>query len=342
MQFKPLLVSDVHHFSTLDVYNGYVSGFTELGVEFQTAPMHELINSFSIDFSFGLMYSKAMNVENDFSHILFVSGLSVPEWIFRSKYSKKIGLISTDDPHASKVLLDKKQYIDYYFTNEKKLEDKDNDIYYLPTATSNHLPVCNKQDVPAKYRFDVVFIGTVYKDRIAPLETICNYCQEHDLTVKIIGPLLKTPKDSIIRKYAIEGIISNDDTKLFYRGSNIVINIDRNVNWNPNEDEGNTLLTDVGEPYSVNPRIYEISGCKTIQLYVNARQEAKDLFGDGIYYCGYDSIKEGLDKIINENEDVINNKVEKCYNIVIKNHTYKHRANRLLNYIKIGEMKNVN
>lgn len=335
-----LLVSDVHHFSTLDVYTGYKEAFDKLlPGSYDTAELHSLTGlsslvSFTREGALGMMLTKLLRKDNNFTHVLFVSGLCIPSWVWESCYDKKVGVIACDDPHASKYIMEYKQHIHYWFTNEKKMEDKDNNIFYIPTATSSKLPVISKDEVPNEFKYDVVFIGTVYDDRIPVLEQACEYCESKNLSISIIGPLLKTPTNSIIRKYGKDGIINNDQTKMFYRGSNVVINIDRNINWNPNESDGNSLLLDVGEPYSMNPRAYEIAGCRTAQLFVNPRQEVADVFGDNVYTCGYDDIKEGLDKVFNDSHGVVLNKVNNCYNIVKDSHFYLHRASRVLNIIK--------
>jgi hypothetical protein len=333
INMKLLLISDVHHFSTYDCFVGYREALTKLEIPFEYIDLSELQRWYSGDMAWGLVLAKMLNKENAYTDVLFISGILTPEWILASKYDKRVGIIGLDDPHAGIITMNKMKYLDYYFTNCKKMEDKEKKIYYLPTATSYNLPICSKSDIPEAYRSNICFIGTVYNDRIKPLEDICEYAKEKNLIVKIIGPLLNTPKDSIIRKNAQEGIVNNHVAKLVYRGSDIVLNIDRNIKWNPIEKEGNSTLIDVGVPYSTNPRVYEIAGCRTTQLYINPREEVKDIFGDNIYYCGYDNVKEGLDKILNENEDVILEKVNNCFNIVKEKHTYLNRSETLMSYI---------
>lgn len=330
---KILLVSDPHHFSVYDNFVGYKEAFSKLNISFDVADITEVLKFYSAEFSWGLILSKMLNKDNGYTHVLFVSGLLVPDWILKSKYDKKIGIIGLDDPHASKVLLSKKEYLDYYFSNEKKLSEKYDDIFYLPTATSHVLPSINKNDLPLDYRCDISFVGTVYDDRIKPLEDICKYAEQNNLIIKIVGPLLKTPLNSIIRKYAKEGILNNQETKLLYKGSKVVINLDRNINWNPTEEKGNSTLEDVGEAYSLNPRAYEIAGCKAIQLFINPRKEAIDIFQDNIYVCSEENITKELDKIFKEKEEVLEKKIEKCFDIIRKEHTYVNRAKLMLEYI---------
>lgn len=336
---KILLVSDAHHFSTKDVYNGYINAFKPIlkskNISFDYINMFDLYNFYNSDKAWGLTMAKMLNKECDFTHVLFISGVLIPSWLFKSKYDKKIGIISTDDPHSSKLLMKNKQYIDYWFTNEKKIEDINNNIFYVPTATDTIFPNVSKETVPPQYRCHLSFVGTLYDDRIKPLEDICNFCEEKRLVLKIVGPLLNTPKDSIIRKYANDLVINNYETKLLYSGSDIVINLDRNVNWHPYNKNGNPDLINVGEPYSGNPRMYEIAGCKSLQLFINARQEVKDIFGDNVFYCNENNIKEELINIFeNETEESKLEKIINCFSIVMKEHTYEQRANKILNILE--------
>jgi len=334
---KILLVSDIHHFSTLDIYNGYDEALRSLNINYEVVPVHELVNQnsihhFSLEGAYGLTLAKLLNKANNFTHCLCISGLTLPEWFMMSMYDKKLCILASDDPHASKILNDKKTYINYWFSNEKNMVGEK--IFYLPTATSSFLPTVSKSEISDKYKSDIVFVGTIYKDREKPLEEICQYCEEKELKIKIIGPLLKTKKDSIIRKYADHKILNNKDTKLYYRGATVTINIDRNVNWNPTEEYGNSLLIDVGEPYSINPRAYEIAGCRSIQLYINPRKEAKDIFEDNIYYANNNNIIEILNNIFNEKKDILLNKINNCFNIVTKQHTYINRTKTLIKILE--------
>jgi hypothetical protein len=333
MSQKILLISDPHHFSTKDMFDGYCEAFKHLNVCYDTIPIHQLINPkqvamFSLEGAYGIALAKLLNKRNQYTHCLVISGLTLPEWFIESMYHIKLGIIASDDPHASKILEKKVKYLDYWFSNCKKLNGEK--IYYLPTATSSFLPQVSLKDIPEKYKNDIVFVGTVYDNRIKPLEEICQYAEQKNLKVKIIGPLLRTSKDSIIRKYAEEKILENKETKLYYRGSKISINIDRDIQWNATEKEGNSLLIDIGEPYSINPRVYEIAGCRTTQLYINPRQEAIDIFGDNIYYSSYQNIKNVLENIFSEKQNILTNKINNCFNIVIKDHTYIQRSKKLL------------
>jgi hypothetical protein len=212
--------------------------------------------------------------------------------------------------------------------------DEKNRIYYLPTASHHVAPAMDKSELAPEFRNDVVFIGTVYDDRIKPLEDICKFCEKNKLSVKIIGPLLKASDNEILKKYAINGVVSNQYAKLMYRGARIVINIDRNVKWNPFEATGNSILADEVTPYSSNPRVYEIALCRATQLFINPRQEVCDIFKDNIFYCGYDNVEGGMDKILNSSKSKIKEKADSCFDIANKDHTYINRTLTLIEYLR--------
>lgn len=331
---KILLVSDEHHFSAHDIFNSYVDAFKHLRIEHDVANLAELLRFYSPEMAWGLVMAKILNEDGGFTHVLFCSGMQVPDWLLKSKYTKKYGILAFDDPHASKITVGKKKYLDYYFTNEKTMADEKNKMYYLPTATHHIVPAMDKSELAPEFRNDVVFIGTVYDDRIKPLEDACRFCEKNNLSIKIIGPLLKATDNEIIKKHAINGVVANQYAKLMYRGARIVINIDRNVKWNPFETSGNSILMNEVEPYSSNPRAYEISACKATQLFINPRQEVKDLFGNSVFYCGYDNIEEGLSKIIATSKSKIKEKADACYTIINKDHTYINRTLSLIEYIR--------
>lgn len=340
---KILLVSDVHHFSTLDVYKGYVEAFKKLKIDFEVCEIHSLVKMSSIlgmttDGAFGMCMAKMLNKENGFTHILFISGLQVPTWLLKSKYDKKVGVIALDDPHASKTLLNNKKYIDYYFTNEKTFEDINANILYVPTATSSNLPSEDKEKLVDEFKYDVLFVGTVYENRIKPLENIAKYCKTNKLKMGIIGPLINVSRGSTINDYSLNGILPNDQAKLAYSGSRIVLNIDRDVNWSCMEKDGNSELVFTGEePYSINPRAYEIAGCRSTQLYINPRQEAYDIFGDNIYYSNYDNCVDVVDEILHTDKSLLDNKIEESFKVIKDNHLYINRATKILDFITIKE-----
>lgn len=338
-----LLVSDFHHFSTKEIFDGYVNGFKKAGIKFDVAQAHDLRGGFFNDeMTWAIVLAKMLRADNAFTHILFVSGFSIPDWVLASKYDKKFGLIAVDDPHSSLKTLNKKKYFDFYFTNEKTLEDQTNGIYYVPTASGVQVPSCTKEEVPEQYRSDVVFVGTVYPNRVEPLETIAGYCKDKGLKFKCVGPSQWIPRDSELYKCFDPNVISETKAKLLYRGAKVVINLDRDVNWKSDNPKYNSLLVKRDEePYSLNPRTYEIALCRSPQLFVDPRQEAIDIFGENAFYCknNKDSIYSKMDEVLNLSKTDLRNKLKFCYETVITEHTYDNRAKQIIEILNEREKK---
>ena len=152
---KILLVSDRSLYSTSDVYTGYHQAFLEQAehseIEYEPFPVHEYLKQHNFDIVMCMLLSKALITYNQFTHILFVCGTSIPDYIYRTlyHYRKNIGIIATDDPHSTKKLLGIMGYIKYWFTNEKAIYEKLNERYpqlaYLPVAASPYVPIFNSR-----------------------------------------------------------------------------------------------------------------------------------------------------------------------------------------------------
>jgi hypothetical protein len=336
---KILLVSDIHPFSTKDVFDGYIDGFKSLNVPFETFEYHNIAKFFTQDIVNSLLLSKILSKENEFTHVLFVAGQCIPKWVFESKYDKKMGVIATDDPHCTIGLLHESSHvIDYYFSNELEIAKMNDAITYLPTAASRTITKENMEVGNDKYKSDMCFIGSVYPSRVPILEACIAWCEKNNKTIKIIGPVEArgisgipfVPEDSIIRKVAESRLIDNLEAHKYYANSKACINLDRDINWNPMVLQGNPNLLEC-DPYSGNPRMYELALCKATQLYIGTRQEPLDIFGDSIFHCNDATLLDftlSILFVMGENE--INKMKQNAYDIVLKNHTYTHRAAKII------------
>lgn len=331
-----MLVSDIHHFSTLDVYNGYKRALKRTGVSHVNFEYHDFSVDFSKERSCDIMLSNIHKSTNGITHVLFVSGMAIPEWVLSSCGNKKVGIIALDDPHNTMNLLEKTKYCDWYFTNERKVANEELGRFYVPTASESIVPSFNH--ITDEYKNDVVFIGTIYPDRLPILEKAVSWCETHGKKIRIIGPgsgLGTVPELGDSHKFIIT---DNITTKKYYVGSKITLNIDRNIEWNTQYDIGNPDLFPIeGEAYSCNPRFYEIALCKSTQLYINPREEAFDLFGEDFYYGTNDDIEAKLEEIFSTEETVLQEKKDRCYKKVVESHLYENRLERILNVINQGE-----
>ena len=329
---KVLLVSDDHHFSTREIYDGYTEGLRALGIDFEPFDVSQLHSYYNENITYSLLHSKAMIKVNGFTHIVIIGGSRVPEWLWDSFHSRlKVCVISVDDPHSSMILFKHKHNIDYYFTNEKTMASDDANMYYLPTAT-RHL----MEDVPVDdgYKSDVLFIGTLYPNRVEALIPVVEYCEENKLSLKIIGNALGELPESIVKCFT-PAVTTVEEAKKYYNKARITLNIARDINWSPTLNP-NSNLFDAGSPaYSLNPGAYEIASSRALQTFLRAREESKELFGDSAYYANDDSeTKNILDEVINTTEEIIKEKRQKAFNVIMGEHTYVHRARKLIDVLE--------
>lgn len=338
-----LLVADTHSFSTVDVYNGYCNAMRQLNINFDFFPTHEWLKLYSKDITIDLLISKILSKADDFTHVLFVNGLEIPEYVYRSKYDKKFGIIATDDPHSSIPNIEKAHNFDYYFSNEKTCADT-NMVYgktcYLPTAATNTIKMPNGE-LPDEYKSDVCFIGSVYPNRAKILEEIGKYCEEKSLKFNLRGHLQLIRHDSPLHLYGKQESVPNWKTMWYYMGARVCINLFRPPWWSPRvkfPQENPWLFKTGRDNYSLNPRSYEIAIAKTLQI-TEDRPERWDVFGGNVMTA--DTPKEWvetLDYALNDlNKDKHDEMVEACYEKVLKNHTYLNRVATLINFIKEQE-----
>jgi len=328
-----LLVSDLDHFATRNVFEDYLIAFKKAGVDVHPFRMWEITKTLSMKVMYSLLFSDIMIKSNGITHVLFVTGTNVPKDIVESlRDDIKVGVIGTDDPHSSKYVMDVfNNKLDYYFTNEKKMDRYDERFHYVPIGTSSRIPT----EISDKHLSDLCFIGSVYPNRIPMLERAVHWALKNGKKPLVLGPLNAVPEGSIIRSIGIDTIVNNIQAMQYMAGARVSINMDRDVHWNPQAAEGNHMLLDVGEPLSCNPRTYEIPLNRSIQLYINHRKEAVDIFGDSIFTADESNLEEVLQTIFDSTSHHLEELKNRAYNIAL-NHTYDKRVTKILEVITKG------
>jgi spore maturation protein CgeB len=88
----------------------------------------------------------------------------------------------------------------------------------------------------------------------------------------------------------------------------------------------------------MNPRAYEIALCQALQLYIDARQEAHDIFGDNIIYSDSENITKALTYIFKEMiKEEESKKIYECFERVKNGHLYLFRAQKIVDCLNQGE-----
>ena len=159
------------------------------------------------------------------------------------------------------------------FTNER-LSARREGWYYLPHAYDPeiHRPV-DAGDLP---RCDVLFVGTLWPERVAFFEAIdwtgitlqmhgtWPDVQHDDTAKRHVLELAATAAASPIRRYFSPGCVRNEEIAGYYAAATMVVNVHRT---DPDAE-------------SLNPRCYEVPACGTL-LVTDGRRELGQVFRPG-------------------------------------------------------------
>jgi len=364
MNKKILLVSDRSKFSTKDVYVGYCNALTDLDVNsqhtsshgymslyppvthFDYYPLHDYLSLYSADTCFCQIIAKALIPENRITHVLFISGIEIPCYVYETldTHGIKVGVIATDDPHSSMPIYeDRKKYLKYWFSNEKTLAHSGNTIcHYLPMAASNHVPLFDKGEVPEKYKSDVLFIGSAYPNRIPYLEVAARWCKSAGKRFVFAGITSYVAPDSVLNECKVCGPIDNQETLKYLQGAKCTINISRDIAWHPYLPYNARLWHTT--PYSANPRMYEAAICKCLQVVYDDRPEYREWLGDdAVYFQEKSDLVNAIRYICEDMEDASRDTiVNRVYDKVLSEGCYIHRAMKMLSIIRTVDNKEVN
>lgn len=339
---KILLVSDATKFALTDIYYGYTHALKQLKIPYETFPYHHFRDIASDNVCYHVMHSTALMKSKNFSHVFFIGGLNIPSYIFESLYDVKSVVISSEDPHSFDPMKNRLDHIDYYFSNERTVGNskKYKNTYYCPTAGSSH--ECGKfplEILEEKYHSDILFLGAIYPNRRKLLESIIPLVKKHNLNFKICGHVQYLPKKSPLWEYVFDArTVPHIETVKYYNGAKIVLNILRDIRWNPRtKSEKNPYNRSRFKAESLNPRAYEVPLCQSFMLLEDSRPEAREIFNRN--EVGFFSDEETLNKRIRyyllgrgskKREEIAFN----AYKKVAQNHTYINRFLTIKNILK--------
>jgi len=286
------------------------------------------------------------------THIMFIGGLNVPEFLLESLYHLKTIVVATEDPHSFDPNKNRRlPLIDYYFTNERSigLSGKYKNVYYCATAGNPH--ECAKMPlemIDKKYHSDILFLGAMYPNRKRLLESILPLVQKHNLNFKICGHIKQyLPKSSPLWDYVFDArTIPHHETVQYYNGAKVVLNILRDIKWNPRTKSGKNPYNRSKFPAeSLNPRAYEVPLCQAFMLLEDSRSEATDIFTKkevGFFSDEHTLINKLRYYLIGPGRLKRENMTFSAYKKVAEQHTYNHRLKFILDTIKEKENKTTN
>lgn len=236
-----------------------------------------------------------------------------------------------DDPYHSDVTIGIAPHYDYVFTLEKSCvslyrELGCSQVHYLPFAVNPDYIRPTFAD--ASYETDICFIGSAFWNRVAIFDEIAAYLSGKKL--KIVGYWWERLNNYTLLKPNIHGIwISPEETFKHYSRAKIMINIHRS-----REDPTHNSNSQQISTQSVNPRMFEISACGTLQL-TDVREELQEQYTPGYDIATFSSPDELVSNIEyyltheNERREMAWRGLRKTMN----NHTFRNRLSKLLDIV---------
>lgn len=339
---KVLLIADSTHFALTDIYYGYMYALEKLKIKFESFPWHHLRELLLDKHCYSIMHSTALIKENGFTHVFFIGGLNIPDFILNNLYHLKSVVIATEDPHSSSPMLNRLDKINYYFTNERSIANSGryDNVYYCPTAGSTH--ECGKiprEYIEEKYQSDVLFLGALYPNRVKLMESIIPLVEKYNLNFKICGHTHYMKKKSPLWKYVFEsGTIPHNETVKYYNGAKTILNMYRDIGWNPRTvTKRNPYNRKKFPAESLNPRAYEVPLCQSFMVIEDIRPESRDIFNEDevAFFSDEKSLQKRLRYyLVGRGKSKREQMAFKAYRKVAENHTYIHRLQTIMKVIE--------
>lgn len=233
-----------------------------------------------------------------------------------------------DDPYFTEYTLALANHYDYVFTHELSCIP-----YYEAAGCAHvsHLPLgvdirlYSPAEAPPAYQYDICFIGNAFWNRVALFDELAPYLKGK--RVMIGGSYWdRLGRLDVLRPFIREGWIVPEETKLYYNGAKLVINLHRPAEQGLDNHNAANL-----PGRSINPRTYEIAACGALQI-TDIREDL------GCYYRpGYDietfsspmELQEKLDYYLAHHEERAQMAWKSLWTTRMR-HSYTDRISRLL------------
>ncbi len=181
-----------------------------------------------------------------------------------------------------------------------------------------HAPVTLTPEEEKTYRCDISFAGAGYYNRIKMLKGLTDY------NLKIWGVNWNEPE---LLPHVVEGNrgFNTEEYMKIVAGSKINLNLHSSVIHEGVDPEAD----------AINPRVFEIASAGGFQL-CDPCKGLENLFDTQTEIPTYKDLKTLREKIdyFLQHEDERKQIAENARQRALKEHTYKHRANQMLDYIK--------
>lgn len=238
----------------------------------------------------------------------------------------------TDDPYWTDGTISIAPHYDYVFTLELSCvsfyqELGCQKVHYLPLAMDPN--VYRPQRVDTSYHKDICFIGSAFWNRVSFFDQIASYLSDKKVMISGIWWDRMNNYSLLKNKIRLGVWMSPEDTARYYNGSKIVINLHRSY-----ENDGYNGNSRNIPAFSPNPRLFEISGCGTLQL-TDLRADIGRFYTPDYDIATYSSPEELIQKIEyylsheNERREIALRALARTMN----EHTYRKRLIQLLKTI---------
>ncbi|MDF2721379.1 MAG: spore maturation protein cgeB, partial [Paenibacillus sp.] len=236
-----------------------------------------------------------------------------------------------DDPYHSDTTAVIAPHYDFVFTLEASCVP----LYrQLGCVHTYHLPFAVNPDfmrhvrTEPEFKHDICFIGSAFWNRAVFFDEIAGYLAGKN--IKIIGWWWDRMRNYKLLADKIEGVwLSPEETAKQYSAAKLVINLHRSAeDATHNSNSRNLPAT------AVNPRLFEINACATLQL-VDNRPELSSLYAPGIEIATFTTPDELVHKIeyYLSHEQERREMVKRSLLKTVTEHTYPKRLERLLRIV---------
>lgn len=269
---------------------------------------------------------------------IFVSTPLAANYRALKKYKhRRVIIYETEGLYECRNTVDNISYTDYFVTVDKKAIEyfkkfntkEDCQFYHMPLGFSPD--VYKFQNVKEDYKSDVVLAGAIFDRRRKVIDDL--YDLQTQITFRVISPTDWVGR--IIRPQAIQYLhkthVDVKELAKYYSGSKIILCVNRD--FYP-ANNSNLRSTTPG-------RVFQEAACRRMVMVDNTRPELFEYFEDGKEIVSFDPDKpeELREKILyylnrdEEREAIAHN----GYVRTMKENTWKHRIENLLNFIKENE-----
>lgn len=266
-----------------------------------------------------MLVLNGMNFNKDHAEKVRDSGIKTAVWL-------------TDDPYYTDATVSFVRHYDHVFTLELSCvayytEIGCKRVHYLPFA--NNFNIYRPKPVEPSKRFDVLFIGSGYWNRIALFDSIAPYLSGKKLMIAGWWWDRLQNYHLISDKIKLGMWMTPEQTSEYYSGAKIVINLHRS----PDNDGYNKNSKGI-PAFSLNPRTFEIAGSAVLQLS-DVRTDLQNQYEPGSEIATYESPEELIGKIdyYLANEEERQRIAWEGLKRTLVNHTYEKRLQTLLAHL---------